>query len=93
MDNIKSGIKQRDSFYFEITLLTPRSFIHSTQKHRDGIGLNSSFHATGQMVLDSKGFIYLVDDNTVRIIDPELKVTTISRIEGNFKKKEIFSSL
>ena len=45
------------------------------------------------MVMDSKGFIYLVDDNTVRIIDPEFKVITIARIEGNFQRKRKKSSL
>jgi hypothetical protein len=46
------------------------------------------------MVMDSSGFIYLVDQNTVRRIDPEFKVTTIARIEGKLpkEKKQIFSS-
>ena len=40
------------------------------------------------MVMDSKGFIYLVDKSAVRRIDPEFKVTTVSRFESKFRKKE-----
>ena len=76
------------SFYFEMKLLTLTHPSFYT-KTRDGIGLDSSFQYPYQMVMDSKGFIYLVDQIAVRRIDPEFKVTTIARIEGNFQKKQI----
>ena len=69
------------------------TLFHSTKKHRDGIGLNSSFKYPGQMMMDSNGFIYLVDDSTVRRIDPEFDVKTIARIEGKFQKERNKSSL
>jgi len=56
--------------------------------NRDGIGLDSSFQIPAQLVMDSKGFIYLVDYTSVRSISPQHEVKTIARIESTHKKKE-----
>jgi hypothetical protein len=56
----------------------------SLSTNRDGIGLDSSFFYLDQLVMDSKGFIYLVDSYTIRRISPQLEVKTIATIEGTF---------
>jgi hypothetical protein len=53
--------------------------------HRDGIGLDSSFRFPSQLVMDSKGFIYLVDENTIRKMNPQFEVTTLAKVDDRPK--------
>jgi hypothetical protein len=55
----------------------------------DGIGLEASFQLPYQLVMDSKGFIYLGDSTAVRRMSPQHEVITIARMSGTSKIKSI----
>jgi hypothetical protein len=61
--------------------------------NRDGIGSNATLGYPFQSVMDSKGFIYLVDYIAVRKISPQYGVTTVARIAGRIKGKMSLSSI
>ena len=60
---------------------------------RDGVGFDASFQNPYQIVMDSKGFIYVADSTSIRRISPDYEVTTIAKIDGTLRRKLSFSSL
>jgi hypothetical protein len=64
------------------SIFARNSSYSSFSTNRDGIGLDSSFELLDQLVMDSKGFIYVVDFNTIRRISPQFEIKTIATLGG-----------
>ena len=49
----------------------------------DGVGADASFQLPIQFVVDSNGFFYFVDSDSVRRMSPEYEVRTIIKVHGS----------